>query len=83
MGVLRGKKEEIAAKLQQGIGRDRILNDIRNEAMSHGDKTFRHHHLVGKKDLDNIKRSFGLSDTQRHPDDQASVRAWVEEWSSS
>ena len=51
--------------------------------MSHGDQLFRRHHLMGRKDLDNIKRSFGPSDNQRHSDHQASVRAWVEEWSSS
>ena len=83
IGLSKGKREEIAAKLQQGISRDKILNDIRDEAMSHGDQLFRRHHLMGRKDLDNIKRSFGLSDNQRHSDDQASVRAWVEEWSSS
>ena len=44
---------------------------------------FKRHHLAEKKDLDNIRISFGLNDTQRHPNDQASVRSWVEEWNNS
>lgn len=76
------KRQEIAALLQQGVSRERILGDIREEAMQQGDD-FKRSHLTGKKDLSNIMASFGIDDVQRHADDQESVRAWVEEWRQS
>ena len=44
---------------------------------------FTRYYLTAKKDLDNISKTFGISDVQKHSDDQESVRAWVEEWSHS
>ena len=38
---------------------------------------------VVKKDLDNIKRSFGLSDFKKHENYQESARTWIEEWKNS
>ena len=81
--LTRGKREEIAARLQQGVSREKILNDIRDEAMRESDEGFKRHHLLQKKDVNNIKASFGVGDVQRHPDDQASVCSWVHEWSTS
>lgn len=78
----KGKCEQIAALLQQGVSRERILSDIREDAMQQSDE-FTCYHMTGKKDLSNIMSSFGISDVQRHADDQESVRAWVEEWSHS
>ena len=75
------KKEQIAAQLQQGITRDRILNDIRDEALKGED--LKRYHMTVAKDLANIKRSFGLFDVQKHSNDQDSVLAWIQEWQSS
>lgn len=33
--ITKQKREEIAAHLQQGVSKDKILNDIRDEAMNH------------------------------------------------
>ena len=79
----KGRRKEIAACLQQGVSRDRILNDIREDATKHSDLEFKRHHLVDKKDIGNIKTSFALNDIQKHSDDQTSLRAWVQEWDKS
>ena len=76
------KRQEIAALLQRGVSRERILEDIREQALQHSDN-FTRSHLTRKKDLSNIMNSFGIDEVQRHADDQKSVRAWVEEWSES
>ena len=78
----KSKRQHIAALLQQGVSRGRILSDIREEAMQQGNE-FTRYYLTAKKDLDNISKTFGISDVQKHSDDQESVRAWVEEWSHS
>ena len=59
---------------------DRILEDIREETL---EEDIKRHQIVVKKDLDNIKRSFGLSDFKNHENDQESERAWIEEWKNS
>ena len=74
----KSKRQHIAALLQQGVSRDRILSDI----MQQGNE-FTRYYLTAKKDLDNISKSFGISDVQKHLDNQERVRAWVEEWSHS
>ena len=76
----KSKRQHIAALLQQGVSRDRILSDIREEAVQQGNE-FTRYYLTAKKDLDNISKSFGISDVQKHSDEQESVRACVEEWS--
>jgi uncharacterized protein YpmB len=53
----KGKHQKIAAQLQQGITRESILSDIREEAMQH---ELKRHHLTSKKDLSNIQSNFGL-----------------------
>ena len=78
----KSKRQQVAALLQQGVSRDRILSDIREEAIQESDE-FTRYHLTAKKDLDNIMKSFGINEVQKHPDDQESVRAWVEDWSNS
>jgi hypothetical protein len=50
--------------------------------MQQGDE-FDRHHLTATNDIANIMKSFGIRDVQKHPDDQESVRAWVEELSES
>ena len=76
--VLLSKRQHrtIAAKIQQGISREKILADIRGDIISLQSKL----HLIDKKDISNIKRSFNLNKAQRHPNDQDSVAAWIWEW---
>ena len=78
----KAKRQHIAALLQQGVSRDKILEDIRESAMNETDE-FKRYHLTGKKDVNNIMKSFGISQVQKHTNDQESVRAWVEEWAAS
>lgn len=58
----------IAAKLQRGVSRERILGDIREDFPG----GFERHHL--------IERAYGLRTVQRHENDQQSTLAWIEEW---
>jgi hypothetical protein len=74
------KKEEIAAKLQQGISSERIIDDIRGSCNDEGIKRY---HLLQKKDLQNISSSFGLEGARKHSNDQQSVYAWIMEWEQS
>ena len=74
------KRRQIAAQINEGVSVDRILEDIREETL---EEDIKRHQIVVKKDLDNIKRSFGLSDFKKHENDQESVRAWIEEWKNS
>ena len=74
------KRREIAAQIHQGVSAERILDDIREETLG---EDIKRHQIIVKKDLANIKRSFGLSDFQKHANDQESVRAWIEEWENS
>lgn len=74
------KRQELAAKMQQGVPRERILNDIREGVT---EDQFLREHLVEKKDLFNIQRAFGLKDYQRHQNDLDSVLAWITEWNQS
>ena len=74
------KKEEIAAKLQQGISNERIIDDIRNIC---NDEGIKRHHLLEKKDLRNISSSFGIESARKHTNDQQSVHAWITEWEQS
>lgn len=78
----KAKRQQIAALLQQGVSRDKILEDIRENAMNETDE-FMRYHLTDKKDVSNIVKSFGLSQVQKHTNDQESVRAWLEEWEAS
>ena len=68
-------KLEIAGKLAQGITFERILDDVRDNLGERFDRI----HLLTRKDITNIERSFGLRTTQRHTDDATSVRLLVEE----
>ena len=70
-------QREIAAKLQQGIPRENIIDTIRN---SLGDQILREH-LIDDQEIKNIKKSFGIDTVQRHQNDQDSVLSWIEEWS--
>ena len=68
----------IAAKLQQGVSMEQILDDIRDSVT---DKLGREH-LVRRQDLHNVKAQFNIDDVIRHKNDLSSVTAWVEEMST-
>lgn len=72
-------RQEIASKIQQGVPADKILDDIRQSMPNN----LHRHHILDKKDINNIQQAYGLKDIQRHPNDQQSVLAWIEEWKSS
>ena len=71
----------MAALLQQGVSKDKILGDIRENGMQ--GEAFKRYHLTDMKDLSNISRAFGLGEVQRSENDQESVRAWIQEWQES
>ena len=63
----------IAAKIQQGVTRERIIDHIPESV----GETFQRQHLA------NLESAFGLQRVQRHGNDQLSVLAWIGEWQSS
>ena len=69
----------IAAKIQQGVTMERILDDIRESVC----ETFQRQHLIERQDLANLERAFGLQRVQRRGNNQLSVLAWIGEWESS
>ena len=77
--VTKRKCQEIAAKLEQGVPRKRILDDIR-ESLS---QKLARHHLIARRDIANIEHAYGLKDVQRHQNDQQRVLAWIEEWTQT
>ena len=77
--VTKRKCQEIAAKLKQGVPRERILDDIR-ESLS---QKLARHHLIARRDIANIEQAYGLKDVQRHQNDQQRVLAWIEEWTQT
>ncbi len=77
MGHLRISETErlaIAAKLADGVGIQRILDDIRDSIGS----SYHRIHLLTRKDITNIRMEF-CSGNKRHQDDATSVHLWVEE----
>ena len=65
------KRNKIAAKLQQGVSKEKILDDVRNNVGTE----FLRDHIIDKQDVINIQRAYGLEEVQRHPNDQTSVLA--------
>ena len=72
------QREMIAAKMKNGVSRQRILDDIR-ESVS---ENFHRQHLINRQDLANFERAFALQNVQRHSNDLQSVLAWISEWKS-
>ena len=72
-------RQQIAARLQQSIYKEKNLDDIRESV----GLEFQREHLVDKRDLFNIEKAFGLDNIQRHPNDQDSVLSWIQEWEES
>ena len=54
--IAQKNRREIAAKLQQGVPRENILDTIRNSV---GDQILREHR-IDDQDVKNIKKSFGI-----------------------
>lgn len=78
LSISHRKKSEIAAKLHLGITPEKILDDIRDNVGS----TMERIHLVEKKDISDLAKSFDVATVQRHEHDHASVAAWISEWES-
>lgn len=73
------QREMIAAKLQQGVSKEKILEDIRESVSAN----FHRQHLVDRQDIVNVEKAFGLRKVQRHTNDQQSTLAWISEWEES
>ncbi|SMN01522.1 hypothetical protein SPONN_2553 [uncultured Candidatus Thioglobus sp.] len=68
---------KIAAKLQEGVGMDHILDTIRDSVTAEG---ISREHLVRRMDLHNIKHQYNISNgTMKHKNDLYSVDAWIQE----
>lgn len=65
----------IAAKLQEGVQIERILNDIRNNV----DGELGREHLINKQDIRNIEHQFQVDGIAKHADDSQSVDLWIKE----
>lgn len=65
----------IAGLLTQGVSMDNILDRIRDSVGARIERL----HLLTKKDLHNVERSFNIRQEQRHSIDAVSVKIWIEE----
>ncbi|VEN58512.1 unnamed protein product [Callosobruchus maculatus] len=73
------ERAEIAARIQQGITFDRILDDIRNNVGA--ESNLNRIDLLDRQDLRNIKREFSLeSHIRLHENDAISVHLWTEKF---
>ena len=68
----------IAGRIAQGVDFQHILDNIRDSL----GQQFHRIHLLTRKDVTNMERSYGLKGAQRHKDDATSVNIWVEEMKS-
>ena len=73
------KRQEIAAKLKQGVSKEKVLDAIRENIGA----IFSRDHLIDKQDLANIRRAYGIDEVERHPNDMTSVLSWIQEWQNS
>lgn len=74
-------KQFIAKKLVQGLSSDTILSEIKKEIES-GETGHQRHHLLTRKDIWNIKRSFGIENLiTESPNSQIKISfsEWMEE----
>ena len=65
----------IAGKLSQGVDFQRILDEVRDKLGS----SYHRIHLLTRKDIDNIDKTYCLHGIQRHKDDATSVNLWVQQ----
>ena len=78
LNLPKGFRQEIAAKLKQGVKGEKIIDDVRDNV----GMNFKREHMLEEQDLRNIAISFGVAN-QRHANDQESVLSWIEEWRGS
>ena len=71
-------RQKVASRVKDGVTFDRIIDDIRSNISSRVDRV----HLITKKDVSNIQRSFGLQGVERHPDDATSLVAMIKDLNS-
>ena len=64
---------EIDAKLQKGVSKEKILDDIRNNVGAE----FLCDDIIDKQDVVNIQRAEGIEEVQRHANDQTIALAWI------
>ncbi len=69
-------RQQIASDLIKGISFDKILDGVRVSIGSSLDRS----HLVTKKDLYNIEKSYNIRKIERHKDDAMSVHLSVQEY---
>lgn len=60
--ICKRKRQEIAAKLKQGVSRENILDEVRESVT----ENLGRHHLLARKDLANIERAYRLQTVQRY-----------------
>ncbi|KAK3712644.1 hypothetical protein QZH41_002104, partial [Actinostola sp. cb2023] len=77
LGAYRGIPVAIK-ELKDNDGK-KTLNHLKKSVI----REAKRHHLIERKDLHNIQHAFGLNEVQRHPNDQQSVLAWIQEWKDS
>lgn len=75
----KSQRQAIASQLAQGITPQHVLDKIRDSVHN----KFERIHLITKKDIRNVERSFGWCGSERHRDDVTSVSLWVEEMKQS
>ena len=75
------ERNQIATRLASKIPHEEILKDIR---CSISNCDLQRIHLMNKKDIINIEKSFNLNDeATKHPSDPVSIEAWVEHLKTS
>lgn len=72
----KGFKQDVAAKMKQGISSTKILDDVRDNV----GVSFKREHMLDEQDLRNIALSYGIDEVKQHENDQNSVLSWIEEW---
>ena len=74
----RAVRQGIVGQLAQGVSFQHILDEIRDSVA----QRFERIHLITRKDIANVERSFGLNGSARYKDDAISVKMWVTEMKS-
>lgn len=70
-----GLRKNIAGKLSKGVAIDFILDEIRNDTEDGISRA----HLVGRKDIINVKHQFNVDLMEKDSSDTQSVHYWVNE----
>ena len=68
--IMIDRQEGYATKLQHGVSKEKILNEIREESVNECHENVKRYHLADKLDLLNIKKTFWVkkcTTTQKWP----------------